>query len=258
MPEDLPDYAVRNRAVWTASNAEYTAARAHDQWAQDEPTWGVWHQPESSVRALPDVRGLEVVELGCGTGYFGAWLRKLGASRVVGVDVTPAQLATAREMNEKFGLGLEFIEANAEAVPLPDASFDLAFSEYGASIWCDPYRWIPEAARLLRPGGELLFLRTSSLVMVCSPDEEKVAERLVRPLRGMLRLDWHSDGIESSEFHIGGGEMFQLLLRTGFDVVDYRELYAPDGAVDHSYYSYVPAEWARKWPHEEIWRARKR
>jgi ubiquinone/menaquinone biosynthesis C-methylase UbiE len=258
MPDGLPDYAVRNRAVWTVSNAGYTASHAREAWATAEPHWGVWRQPEAEVRALPDVHGLDVIDLGCGTGYFCAWLRRLGASRVVGVDVTPAQLATAREMNGEFGLGLEFVEANAEEVPLPDASFDLAFSEYGASIWCDPNRWIPEAARLLRPAGQLLFLRTSSLVMVCSPDDEKVSEHLVRPLRGMLRLDWHSEGIESSEFHIGGGEMFQLLLQTGFDVVDYRELYAPEDAVDHPYYSYVPAEWARRWPHEEIWRARKR
>ncbi len=55
-------------------------------------------------------------------------------------------------------------------VPLPDASFDLAISEYGAAIWADPYRWIPEAARLLRPGGDLIFLGNSVLVMLAVPD----------------------------------------------------------------------------------------
>ena len=54
--------------------------------------------------------GKDVVELGCGTGYFGAWVKRAGARRVVGVDVTPAQLETARRMNEEFGLGLEFLE----------------------------------------------------------------------------------------------------------------------------------------------------
>ena len=38
---------------------------------------------------------------------------------------------------------------------LADASFDLVVSEYGASVWCDPERWIAEAARLLRRGGRL-------------------------------------------------------------------------------------------------------
>jgi ubiquinone/menaquinone biosynthesis C-methylase UbiE len=255
---DLPDYAVLARKVWTDSNARYTDARARESWAQNEIRWGVFKNREADNRILPDLRGRDVIELGCGTAYFGAWLKKLGARRVVGVDITPAQLDTARRMNEEFGLDLELIEASAEDVPAPDASFDVAFSEYGASIWCDPYRWIPEAARLLRTGGELIFLCTTDFQMVCSPDEEKVSERLVRPLRGMHRLDWTSEGEISSEFHIGTSEMFQLLRRTGFDVLDYRHLYAPDDAVDHPYYSFVPAAWARQWPAEEIWRARKR
>lgn len=256
MPE-LPDYAVLAQKHWTTSNVQYTRGRARESWAQDEISWGVWKNRESDLRVLPDLKGLEVIELGCGTAYFGAWLKKHGAKRVVGVDITPAQLDTARRMNEEFGLGLELLEASAEDVPLPDASFDFAFSEYGASIWCDPFKWIPEAARLLRPGGELVFMCTTDLQMVCSPDEEKISERLVRPLRGMHRLDWIENGEPASEFHIATAEMFQLLRRTGFEVVDYRQLYARDDAVDHPHYSFVTADWARKWPSEEIWRARK-
>ena len=215
--------------------------------------------PEDEIRVVPDVYGLDVIELGCGTAYWGAWLKKLGARRVVGVDVTPAQLDTAREMNREFGLGLEFIEANAENVPLPHASFDFAFSEYGASIWCDPYLWIPEAARLLRSRGELIFMRNSTLQVLCSPNDDVVGERLIRPQKGMRRFDWTDDEVgPSTDFHISGSDMFQLLHKTGFEVVDFRELFAPDDAVDHPYYKWVPAEWAKKWPAEEIWRARKR
>jgi len=115
----------------------------------------------------------DVVELGCGTAYVGAWLKRRGARRVVGVDITPAQLESARRVNIKTGLGLELVEANAEATGLPGASFDLAISEYGASIWCDPYKWIPEAARLLRSNGELVFLRNSTLSILCMPDTGK-------------------------------------------------------------------------------------
>ena len=259
MPEDLPDYAVTARAVWTISNANHTAGRAREAWAQEHITWGVWSAPESEVQVLPDVRGLDVIELGCGTAYWGAWLKKLGARRVVGIDITPAQLNSAREMNAEFGLGLELIEASAEDVPLPDASFDLAFSEYGASIWCDPYRWMPEAARLLRPGGELVFMRNSTLQMLCSPPEDLVGERLLRPQKGMHRFDWTDDEVgPSTDFHISTSDMFQLLRKTGFEVVDFRELFAAEDAVDHPYYKWVPAEWAKRWPAEEIWRARKR
>src|SRR5487761_111512 len=105
----LPGYVVRNRASWTVSNAEYTAGSSHDSWAAKRITWGVWKVPEDEIKVLPDVRGLDIIELGCGTAYFGAWLKKRGARRVVGVDITPAQPATAREMNLEFGLGLESV-----------------------------------------------------------------------------------------------------------------------------------------------------
>jgi SAM-dependent methyltransferase len=241
--------------AWTRANAEYTDARAEQAWAKDEIDWGIWHVPEAQLRALPDVARKDVVELGCGTAYFGAWLKKAGAARVVGIDPTPAQLETARRCNERFGLGLELVEAFAEEVPLPGASFDLAVSEYGASIWADPYRWIPEAARLLRPGGQLLFLCNSTLVILCSPDTEDPAKDcLQRPQFGMHRFDqW--DGVE---FHLAHGDWIRLLRTNGFELEDLIELQAPADARTHPHYGYVTAEWGRQWPAEEIWLARKR
>jgi SAM-dependent methyltransferase len=255
-PRELPDYAVLNRASWTRVNAEYTDERAREAWLADEITWGIWHLPESEVRALPDVVGKDVVELGCGTAYFGAWLKRRGARRVVGVDVTPAQLDTARRLDVELGLGLELVEANAEETGLPDASFDVGISEYGASIWCDPYKWIPEAARLLRPGGELVFMRNSTLAVLCGPDEGGPEERLLRPQRGLHRLEWLEDERPAIEFQLAHGDWIRLLRASGFDILDLIELYAPEGARDHEYYN-SSAEWAKKWPAEEIWRARK-
>jgi SAM-dependent methyltransferase len=251
------DYVALNRASWTQANAEYTDRRARDSWAQEEITWGHWSLPERELRILPDVTGKDVIELGCGTAYFGAWLKRAGASRVVGVDVTPAQLETARRMDEEFGLGLELIEANAEDVPLPDASFDLAFSEFGASIWCDPALWIAEASRLLRPGGELVFLRGSTVQTLCMPDEGPVGERLARPQKGIYKLEWYDDD-PGVEFHPSTSEMFAILRSNGFELLDFRELFAPEEAVDHEYYVHLPAEWAKRWPGEEIWRLRLR
>ena len=57
--------------------------------------------------------------------------------------------------------------------------------------------------------------------------------------------------------HLQHVELFRLLRRTGFDVVDIVELYASDDAEDHPHYQFVPAEWARAWPVEEIWVAAK-
>jgi len=243
-----------NIEAWTRANADHTDARAEQAWAKDEIDWGVFHVPESELHALPDVAGKDVVELGCGTAYFGAWLKKRGAARVVGVDPTPAQLATARRCNEKFGLGLELVEAFGEDVPLPDDSFDVAVSEYGASIWADPYKWIPEAARLLRPGGELVFLRNSTLVILCSPDEDVPAtESLQRPQFGMRSFQWPNSGVE---YHLPHGDWIRLLRANRFEILDLIEIQAPADAGTHTYYEYVTADWARMWPAEEIWRAR--
>jgi SAM-dependent methyltransferase len=250
---ELPEHAVRNRELWTRSNAEYTDENAERAWAQAEITWGMFKVPESEVAVLGDVAGLDVLDLGCGVAYFSAWLARRGA-HVVGVDVTPAQLATARRMQAETGLDFELVEASAEDVPLEDASFDLVLSEYGASIWCDPAAWVPEAARLLRPDGRLVFLRNSTLVILCSPDEGRVEERLLRPQFGMRRFEW--DG--GVEFHLAHGDWIALLRGAGFDVERLAELQAPPDAADHPYYDFVGAEWARRWPAEEIWVARKR
>jgi SAM-dependent methyltransferase len=251
----LSEDALANREDWTKANAEYTDAKASADWAKEEIDWGMWGAPERELGILGDVAGLDVVELGCGTAYFSAWLARRGA-RPVGVDVTPAQLATARRCQQQTGLDFPLLEADAVATGLPDASFDLALSEYGASIWCDPYRWVPEAHRLLRPGGRLVFLRNSTLVILCSPDtDDPAGTTLQRPQRGMHRFQWPDSGVE---FHLGHGDWVRLLREAGFEVLDLVEIFARKDAETHPYYGYVTADWARQWPAEEIWVARKR
>jgi ubiquinone/menaquinone biosynthesis C-methylase UbiE len=250
---EYPEYVAQNVEVWTKANAEHTGPRAREAWAKDEIEWGVFGILERNVNVLGDVAGLDVVELGCGTAYLSAWLAKRGA-RPVGVDPTPAQLATAREMQQEFGLEFPLVEAVAEDVPLHDASFDLAVSEYGASIWADPKRWIAEAARLLRPGGRLVFLRNSPISVVCMA-LDGITDQLQRPQRSIAQLEWPDT--KEVEFHAPHGELIDLLRGNGFEVERLVELYAPEDAKTHEYYGYVTAEWARQWPAEEIWVARK-
>jgi SAM-dependent methyltransferase len=252
---ELPDSVGANVAAWTRTNEEYTDRRAAEAWAKDEVTWGVFGVPESELSILGDVDGLDVVELGCGTAYLSAWLAKRGA-RPVGVDPTPAQLATARRLQVETGLSFPLVEAPAEAVPLPDASFDLAISEYGASLWAVPERWLAEAARLLRSEGRLIFLTNSVLVVLCSPGEGIAQERLVRgQFEGLYRIEW--PGEEGVEYHPTHGQWISLLREQGFTVEALHELRAPPGSETHSYYDYVSVEWARTWPCEDLWVARK-
>jgi hypothetical protein len=93
--------------------------------------------------------------------------------------------------------------------------------------------------------------------MLCAPDEGPVEDRLVRPqFDGLGRMEW--PGEEGVDFHLGHGEWLALLRENGFEVEALHELRAPEGAQDHSYYEFVPAAWARKWPAEDLWHARKR
>jgi SAM-dependent methyltransferase len=212
--------------------------------------------PESELGLLPALEGLDVVELGCGTAYVSAWLARRGA-HPVGLDNSGAQLATAKRFQQEFDLRFPLVHADAERAPLRDGSFDLAISEYGAAIWCDPYRWIPEAARLLRPEGTLVFLGHSYLSMLAFPDEElPVGETLVRPHFGMHRFEW-PDAEGAVEFAIPHGEMIRLLRSSGFEVEDLVEYPAPEDARTPSD-PLATVEWARRWPIEEAWKARKR
>jgi SAM-dependent methyltransferase len=251
---DLPEYVRRNREAWDVFAAEYVESGERN-WAADEPSWGVWSVPESVLHMLPaDLEGKDAIELGCGTGYVSAWMARRGA-RVTGIDNSPAQLETARRLQLEHGLEFPLLLGNAETVPLPDGSFDVAISEYGASIWADPYKWVPEAWRLLRPGGELIFLTNGLIFMLAVPDEEDVpaTDRLLRPLFGMHRMEWPED--PSVEFHLPHGEWIRLLRATGFEVTDLIEVQPPDGSTTR--FPYVTLEWARSWPSEEVWKARK-
>jgi SAM-dependent methyltransferase len=254
--EKQPDYIERTRSYWDEQADEYVVAGRRN-WADNEITWGIWGVPEADARLLPDsLEGLDVIELGCGTAYVAAWLARRGA-RVTGLDNSPRQLETARQLQQEHGLEFPLMLGQAENVPLPDASFDLVVSEYGAAIWADPYKWIPEAARLLRPGGQLIFLGNGSMLMLCVEDYEDAGpadERLKRDYFGMYRFEWPDT--EGIEFHLGYGDWIRLLRASGFDVEDLIELRAPEGATTS--YGFVDAAWARRWPSEEVWKARKR
>lgn len=253
--EQLPEHVRRNRQAWDEMAPQYVP-HGERSWATDEFTWGIWGVPESVLGALPDdLEGKDVIELGCGTAYISAWLARRGA-RPVGIDNSPKQLETARRLQAEHELEFPLVLGNAERVPYPDASFDFAISEYGAAIWADPYRWIPEASRLLRPGSELLFLGNAVLFILTVPENEDdgpATERLLRPYFGMNRFEW--PGETGVEFHLGHGDMIRLLRHSGFEVLDLIEIQAPEGATTNDPFN-DPA-WARRWPSEEIWRARK-
>jgi SAM-dependent methyltransferase len=254
--QELPEHVRENRRYWDERADEWVAAGERG-W-REEPNWGNWALPESQLHLLPDdMTGMAAIELGCGTAYVSAWMARRGA-RVVGIDNSERQLATARRLAAEHGVPLTLHHGNAEVVPYPDASFDFAISEYGAAIWCDPRVWIPEAHRVLRPGGQLVFLGNSPLATMCMPESGTACEpRLHRSYFELGRIDWtkcaHDPG--GMEFNLPISQWLALFREVGFEVLDYLELQVPAGSPDRHF---TPGAWAERWPAEHVWKLRRR
>ena len=251
------DYLSVNRDHWN-DDAENWVAAGERLWALDEPVWGVWNHAEADLALLPpDLAGRDAVELGCGAGYVSGWLAMRGA-RVTGVDISAAQLATADRLAKEHAQDVTFLEANAEATGLPDASFDFAISEYGAAIWCRPELWLREAWRLLRPGGKLTFLGNHPLMLVCTPANGAPCEsRLHRSYRELKGADWTDVEFDPGgvEFNLPIAGWIALFHKIGFEILGFDELYAPPDQTQTAFS--VPAAWAKEYPSEQVWRLQK-
>lgn len=255
---DLPPHVAENRRYWDARAADWVAA-GERAWRQAEPTWGSWGVPEAELKMLPvDMTGLAAVELGCGTAYVSAWMARRGA-RVTGIDNSQQQLETARRLAAEHSVELKLMHGNAEQTPFSDQSFDFAISEYGAAIWCDPYRWLPEAHRILKPGGQLVFLGNHPFAYACSPlDGSAYVHALQRSYFELGKLDWSQVEIDPGgvEFGLPISGWFALFDEVGFDVLGFHEP-RPSEPGDEVRFA-APQAWAYDYPSEQVWKLRKR
>jgi SAM-dependent methyltransferase len=244
-----------NRRFWDADADAYQAAHG-EQLAGAEPGWGTYQRPESELQILDPVDGRDVLELGCGAAQWSVHLARAGA-RAVGLDQSRRQLRHGARGVAAAGVEVRLVCASASATPFTDASFDVVFCDHGAMSFCDPATTVPEAARLLRPGGQLAFSISTLLRNVCFPlgdPDARVSRRLHQPCFRDRGFDW---GEGTIDFQMLTGAWIRLFRRHGFEVEDLVELRAPKRAPT-TYPDYVDRKWARRWPAEEIWRVRKR
>lgn len=136
------------------------------------------------LNTLPDGR---VLEVGVGTGLALPHYRR--ALRVVGIDLSPEMLALARQKVERERLDHveALVEMDAEAMDLPDASFDAAVAMFVASVVPNPRRMMAEIRRVVRPGGTILLVNH----FLAPPGIRRGIERAMAPFS--RALGWHPD-----------------------------------------------------------------
>ena len=244
-------YVEPNRAHWDRKADDYQACQ-RDLLAQAPEAWGMLRVPDSTLGVLGDVVGQDVLEYGCGAAQWSVALARRGA-RPVALDISERQLAHARREMEAAGVDFPLVHAPGEEVPLPDASFDVVLSDGGVFSWTDPALTLPEAARLLRPGGRLAFAVPSAFAWChWAESEDFPSQRLVRPYFG-LGLRPLPDG--AARFTTTHGDWVRLLVTNGFELEALHEL-QPEESAHPTYYG--TSEWTHQWPLEEVWVARRR
>jgi SAM-dependent methyltransferase len=244
------------RQGWEGDSDAYQRRNVTQLNRWDRLGWGVWDIPEDEVHALGDVDGADVLEYGCGGCQFGIKLAMRGA-RLTGLDFSHTQLLHGARHMDAAGVRFPIVEADGERIPFRDESFDLVFCDHGVMTFADPTRTVPEAARVLRPGGAFVFNMASPFIWLLWPDGDRPPGlELRREYFGMFADTTEDGGVRTTEFQLPYGEWIRLFRANGLDVVDLIELRPAEDATT-TYGDFAPLEWARRFPAENIWKLRK-
>jgi len=252
MTDRIDEYERTNRAFWDDDADDYQAVHHADI---SDAAWGAYRIPESELRVLGDLSGLAVLELGCG-GAQASLAFAAGAESSTGLDLSIAQLRHARAHVRDAGRRMGLACASASATPFRDESFDVVFCDHGAMSFCDPAVTVPEAARLLRPGGLLAFSISTLLHNACFPPDDPdatITTTLHNAMFGARAFDWGDGTIDFQMLH---SDWIAIFHQHGFRIEALLELRPPRDART-GYEGFADLDWARRWPSEEIWKVRK-
>jgi SAM-dependent methyltransferase len=177
-----------------------------------------------ALRALlPEMRGLRVVDLGCGFGWFCRWARAEGAARVLGIDLSEKMLARARAATSDAAI--LYAKANLERLDLEPASFDLAYSSLALHYVVDLAGLLANVQHALVAGGRLIFSVEHPIFTAptmpqwsAGPGGHKTWPVDAYLVEGPRTTDWLKEGVVKQ--HRTLGTYLNLLIRNGFAIAD--------------------------------------
>ena len=223
--------SVRANRQWWDGDADAYHAEHGDFLGDAEFVWCPENLREADAHLLGDVAGRAVLEVGCGAAMCSRWLATQGA-RPVAFDLSAGMLRHARDGATRTGLNVPLVQADAQHLPFRSASFDLAFTAFGAvSFVADSGGVMREVARVLRPGGRWVFATTHP-IRWAFPDDPGP--------RGLTATISYFDRSAYAEFDDGGtptyvehhrtlGDRVREIVGAGFRLVDLIEPEWPAG-----------------------------
>jgi SAM-dependent methyltransferase len=180
-----------------------------------------------ALRALlPDLRGLNVLDLGCGFGWFCRWARQQGAAHVLGIDVSERMLARSRATTQDTAI--VYTRADLEHLELSLESFDVVYSSLALHYIENLNGLMSEVYRSLIPGGSLVF--SVEHPMFTAPADPNwslnAAGHKTWPIDSYLDegprvTDWLTKGVIKQ--HRTLATYLNMLLRLGFAIIHVEE-----------------------------------
>ena len=219
-----------NRSWWDGAAADYQAEHG-DFLGDADFVWCPEGLREADARLLGPVAGRTILEIGCGAGQCARWLAGQGA-RVVGLDISEAQLQISRDLDLRCGSQVPVVAADAARLPFADASFDIVCSAFGAlPFLADVTRVFGEVNRVLRPGGRLVF-SVCHPIRWCLPDDPGPDGLTIRDsyFDRTPYVEADENGIPTYvEHHHTVGDWVRALVAGGLQVLDIVEPTWPAG-----------------------------
>ena len=170
---------------------------------------------------LPPMRGLQVVDLGCGYGWFSRWAQEQGAEQVLGLDVSQKMLARAKEMTSSSAI--TYAIADLEQLDLPGAAYDLAYSSLAFHYIADLPGLFARIHKALKPGGRLVFSIEHPIFMAPRQPGWQVDEQGRKSwpldsyqLEGPRVTDWLAKGVIKQ--HRTLGTLLNMLIKAGLSL----------------------------------------